>query len=136
MGPVSSEGMAQRGARRRAEGRGAGDWKLECSFQVCAKLRNLKGGEGASARQAGKQRERKSNNYRKPDQEPEQGKPLRCGRCRKAGRRACKEAWELGSGSGEAESRSGLRVGGSQEMEPAKHRTIRERAIKMLTVES
>lgn len=46
--------------------------KLEGSFQVCAKLRKLKGREGGSARQTGKRRERKSNNYRKPDQEPEQ----------------------------------------------------------------
>lgn len=71
-----------------------GDWKLECSFQVCAKLRNLKGRERGSARQAGKQRERKSNNYRKPDQEPEQKKPLRCRRRRKASRR--EREWQGG----------------------------------------
>lgn len=44
------------------------DEEQECGFQVCAKLRNLKGREGGSARQTGKRRERKWNNYGKPDQ--------------------------------------------------------------------
>lgn len=103
--PERKERAAERStAEERGERREQGareDEEQECGFQVCAKLRNLKGREGGSARQTGKQRERKWNNYRKPDQESEKrGKPLRWRRCRKAGRRESgKEGWEQESGS-------------------------------------
>lgn len=97
------------GGERRAQGVGE-DEEQECGFQVCAKLRNLKGREEGCARQTGKQREKKWNNYRKPDQESKKrGKPLRCRRCRKASRIVAGKVGSRRVEARKAESRAGLR---------------------------